>query len=426
MHTDFGPDEPHKDGNIEKDWVEHTKAERYRLASRIAETREAEFNKSLEVRYKSADELRQRHLAQLDTLAEEYTADRAQVKKKRAQAKVQLEAAHRSACEHCSEIGVQYVPGKTTGMDALAVPPMEKAEAAKKLDLKYGTGTVDKQSLILKPLLTVLCWVLSSVSIGLSFHLLDARHLVANPLSLLANPLSLGAGGLVSIGVLVAMTKIWKPIGTKIGFGRAQPEVLRLGIPAAVLTAAFFLGLAFLDARTMVLLNAARAALNPAVAVTIDFAFLFGVILSGVYVIGLAFTAFSDGYREAAQENIGAFIKQDQRDKIEKLKEKTPVLEAVEAVSDVGVANEVVRAFEEDLKSLDAEFERKQAELTASLPEVPDAIKPVEQEEVSKLRDRVRSEKTSYDAYKMSAGDAANGHNFGTAKSDDACGETDS
>jgi hypothetical protein len=79
---------------------------------------------------------------------------------------------------------------------------MEEAEAAKRLGLPFGVGFSDKLVKFFKPVLTVLCWGMSSLSLGLGFRLLDAKNLFGN----LANVVfSLIMGGTVAIGILVAV-----------------------------------------------------------------------------------------------------------------------------------------------------------------------------------------------------------------------------
>lgn len=376
-------------------------SERYHQTCRTFESRDADFNARLEARRKSAEEIRQRRLTQLGVVENEYNAARVQGGQRLERAKVQLEAAHRAAGEHCSEIGMPYVPGQTSAADVLRVPLLGEAEAARLLDLPFGTGLSDTSVKILKPALSLLCCVMSGLSLGLGFHLLTAKHLLDNPAMLF---LSLIMGGVVAIGFLVSLTGMWKPIGVQMGIGRPKREAAALFIPVTLITTLLFFGAACLDAKALVLLNAAYAALNPAYAIPMGTALLCGIAISGLYVLGLAVTAFADGYSTAAKTNIRDYIKTDENDKREKAKRDVPAREALEALSGVKVAEEVFQRADDDLKRIDQDFKREVAAVYESLPEPPVNLEPDELQTLTDLRAKVSSAKTHYDAYVMSLG----------------------
>ena len=379
--------------------VNHTKKQRYHQAVRESESKEAEFNARLDVRKQGVEEIRQRHLTLLDAQQNEYQSERTQIKQNLDEAKINREAALRSASEHCSEVAVCYVAGKTTGMDILNVPLLEDAEAAKRLGLPFGVGFSDKVTKFLKPVLMVLCWFMSALSLGLAFRLLNAKNLFASPTMV---GLSIVIGGVVAVGLFVALTKMYLPIGTKIGSGRPTKEVIGLLIPVLILTLALLLGLACLDAKAIILLNAARAALNPAFEISMGVALLMGMVISGVYVLGLAGGAFADGYNDAARESIMAEIMRDKNVKQDEAKQKVPIRAALEALGNVKVADEIIQNLNDDLKHLDQEFKRERAEVLASLPQVPTTLEPDERKELTDLRDRTRSARAHQDAHIVS------------------------
>jgi hypothetical protein len=402
--TNFDGQQPNGKG---KGNSARTKKDRYYQAVREHESREAELNGRMDTRRQSAEEVRQRHLSLLDSKDAEYKAERADLKVDLKEAKLDLEAAHRSASEHCSEIGVRYVPGKTTEVDVLAVPLLLEAEVAKTLNLPFGVGFSDTLVKILKPVLTVLCWLMSSLSLGLGFRLLDAKNIFANPATV---GLSLVMGGVVAIGLLVAITWMWKPLGAKIGSGRPTKEVAGLLIPVVLITLALLLGLAFLDAKAVILLNAARAALNPAFGIPMEVALLIGAVISGTYVIGLAGASFADGYTSAAKKSIADYIKHDETCKQTAAKRTVPIKGALEALAEVKVAEENIQNLEADIKSLDAEFKRDRAEIISALPEPPTDLQPHEEHEINQLRDRVRSAQAHHSAHAATRPDGNEGN----------------
>ena len=399
MKTDYQFDGPPASNGSGEDAVDRVKRNRQNQAIRTLESRESEFATRLGARQKSADELRGRGLAQIDAHEKEYQAERTQTKSKLDQADVHQDAAHRSAGEHCAQIGVHYVPRQTTDEDVLRVPLLEDAEAARRLNLPFGVGFSDTLVKVLKPILTLLCWLMSSMSLGLTFRLLDARNIFANPLMV---ALSLVMGGVVAVGLLVALTPGWKALGTKMGTGRPKDEVTKMFIPVALITAALFVGLAFMDARAIILLNAARAALNPAYAIPMSVALLIGLLLSGVYSLGLAGTAFASGYNAAARQNIDAFIKLDEDMKREAAKKRVPIIKALEALAEVKVVGEIIQNLDSRFKRLDQEFKRERAEMITALPERPTTLESDERQELIDLRDHVRSVDAIYSAHTMS------------------------
>ena len=385
--------------NVTEGNTHRTKKDRYYESARSHETLEAEAKARLDSRKESAQELRQRQLSRLDAHEAEYAADRANAKAKLDDAKLDVEAAHHSASEHCSELGIRYVPGKTTEEDLLKVTLLEDADAARDLGLRFGIGYKDWLLNILKPILAVLCWLMSSLSLGLGFRIVEAKHLFANPVAV---GLSLVMGGLTAIGLFVAITWTWKLVGAKVGSVRPSDEIVRLLVPVTAMTATLWLGLSFLDAKAVILLNAARAALNPIYEISMSVALLIGMVISGVYVLGLAVTGFASEYTATAKTYIFAVKRADENRKRTAAKESIPVREALEALADVKVTEEVLRVAEIDIAQLEQQFTRSHAEMMAQVPEVPTTLLPDEIRELTASRDRLRSAKAHFDAHVMS------------------------
>ena len=402
METANHSEEPSEGAAVDR--TERVRSERHNSAARVLESRETVHDERLQLRQRAVAELRQHFFDQINTLEKEYQVARAYTKQRLDRERLDLDAACRSANQHCSGVGVQFVYGETTGETVLAVPLLEKAEAAKRLGLAYGTGFSEKLTKFTKPPLTVFCWLLASLSLGLLFHQLSARRLTADPLSLFTSVLSLAMGGVVSLGLLVAMTWIWTPVGTKRGFARPGREVFWLKVWAVSITALFFAGLAILDASAVVLLNAARAALNPTAAPPVGLALLSGAVLSGLYVIGLAYAVFAGGYTVAARENIDSFVKENEKTEREKLRGKVPFQLAMEAVGDVKKADKAIEQLETQRGRQKQEHRREIHELVTLIPEIPTSLEPAELQELADLAAIVDSKKAHLDAHLMSRG----------------------
>lgn len=297
-------------------------------------------------------------------------------------------------------------PGKTREADILRVPLLEEAEVAKKLGLPCGVGINDRFLKFIKPILTVFCWITAALSLGLGFELLNPKNLFGNAAGVI---LSLVMGGMVALGILLFLGWLWKIVGNKVGSCRPTKEVLGVLIPSVVVTTAILMGLAVLDANALILLNAARAALNPAFAIPTHIAILIGLVLSGIYVLGVSAASFADGYSATAKQTIEAVINTDEKQKQEAAKARMPVQLALGALANVKVADEIAQAHEDELKRADEAFKAERAELLASLPELPTNLEPEEIKESNELRDRARSADTHLNAHLAARRVGANG-----------------
>lgn len=378
--------------------VHQTKKEIYLTTASDAQSREADLESVQEARIRSAEESRKRDLDYLEKIETEHDAASKQKKDRLDEAELTLEEEHRSASEHCAEIGVQYVPGSTSEADILRVTIIAEAVAAVRLGLRFGVGVSDRLVKAIKPFLTVFSLIVSTVSLGLGFKLLDAKRLFANPANL---GISVAMGGVVSAGILVVVTMMWKPIGCKIASLRPDREVIRLLIPIAAITAMIFFGMAFLDGQALVLMNAARAALNPALAISLPIAMLIGAVMSGTYVVGLSAAAFAEGYTVTAGKAITGEIQRDANEKQKALKQSVPHRRAIASLAHVRVAEEKVLQLRRELEQMDARFRSQRTVILASLAEVPTSLKPEEIAELAELRERERSAKAQLDAHEL-------------------------
>ena len=111
-------------------------------------------------------------LADLDRREKEYSEARAERRRRLDESRVELEAEHRSAAEHCQELAVSYQPGKTTKADILWVPRLDAAEVARQLELPFGVGVNDILLNRIKWILTLCCWITAATSLGLTLRIL--------------------------------------------------------------------------------------------------------------------------------------------------------------------------------------------------------------------------------------------------------------
>lgn len=412
MATSTHPEEPPESGTTDRS--EFTRWERFNSAVRRFEAREDELMARLHVRRQNATELRQTLRELFDAVEKEYRATRADLQHQIKNAEFDVNAAQLSAGRHCSEIGIPYVPGQTMEADVLRVPALADADAAHSLDLPFGVGLSDGRVKLLKPVLMVFCWLASSLSLGLLFHLLEVRRLFIS-LPMLA--VSLIIGGVVATGLNITITALWRPIGVKTGSRRTRTEVLRVLVPVALITGTFFLSLVVLDAKALILLNAARAALNPIFAIPLGVGLFIGTILSGVYIVGLAGTAFAAGYDDAAKKSISAMIAADEQVKLEAAKKKVAVRLTLDALAQVKVTQAAIKSLKDSLKLADQEYSRERNSLVEALPKIPASLEDAELQELTDLRDRSDSAKIEYDAHVLSRSGSLPAHHVETADS---------
>jgi hypothetical protein len=386
----------------------NTDEQRFRDTERQLESKEAEINAQLQAQTQEINEKRGRHLSYLDEEKRQFHNDQAALKQEIKEAERQHEAAKRSASEHCANIGLRYVPDTTTENDILKGRSLEEADAATKLDLPFGTGFEDTRARFIKPILMLLCWLMSALSLGLGFRLLDPKDILANPATLV---LSLVMGGVVALGLLLAITPLWRLVGIKVGSSRPTEEVIWLLIPVAAVTMLLLLGLANLDAKALLLLNAAPAALNPARAIPLGVAMLIGAVISGVYVLGMAGTAFAEGYTTEARKRIQAAIKEHENRAREEAKKTVPNQRTLAVLGEVENAKARVQDLKNQLKTLQQGFKHELDDIIGSLPDAQTTLTPEQRQELNNLRERVRSEKIRLDAHMATRGDASRNGN---------------
>lgn len=371
-------------------------SERHYEALREYESAEAQFNARLAARQQEPERIRTYQLERVAALEAAYKRHLAQQQQKRAKAELDLEMAHAAASAHCAEIGVQYVPDVTTEEAIYAVPPLGEAEAAQRRNLPFGVGYHDAFAKACKPVLMGLCWVLSALSIGLGNHLLNPKNLLDNPVNV---GLSLAAGGVVALGTSAALAWLWKAVGTMVGSGRPAAEVARAAGAALAVTLLLLAGLAYLDAKPTLLLNARRAALNPVFQVPLPLALLLGLLISGTYVLSTAGSAFADSYTQAARMSIEAEIRREESRRREARQGDVPVRKALGALSSVKVREQARRAAVAELQRLETTLQAERARLLDALPPLPTALEPDEIAHLAYLRERIRAAKTDCDAY---------------------------
>lgn len=240
-------------------------------AMRQSETREAEYQARVESRQARSKMMVDKLSRQIENLEREYEEDRANLRNSIEVCKHELHATHVAASRHCGEIGVNYLPGKTTDADVLRVPVLSEAEAARTLNLSHGSGLKSDGKTALKILSAALCAFVSSVAWGALITGLNLKHPLVNVPGLV---FALVLGTATSLIVWRFLSQLWSQVGAKAGAGRPSDEV-RAAIMAALAQAGVVLiGLMALDGLGLIRANAAKAALNPLFAIPLWLAFM--------------------------------------------------------------------------------------------------------------------------------------------------------
>lgn len=374
--------------------------QRYHDSLRQLEDHEALFADRLIVRQNEARKVFEFQKEDLEALDQEMLAEKSNLKERVHIAKQNVDAAHRAAAEQCSVIGVRYAPGKTTEEDVLQVPSVHEAEAAQKLGLPFGLGMREPLFIrIAKIVSMIACWMMSTVSLGLMFRILNPKNPFSNPATVV---IALVIGALATFAIVVVMDRMWRAIGAKVGSARPSSEVMPQVAVAGLITLAMVLGMALLDQMAILHITAAKAMLNKAFQIHPGHALLIGLVLSGAYVLSSAFSAFIFGYSEEAQRLVRGLVESDRDQKQAEAKATIPIQAALDALGQVEVAQTRLAALEEELKKLDESHRKDRAAIVASFPVVPTDFTEEEKRTMHELRQRHDAAKANHQAWEAS------------------------
>ena len=358
------------------------------------------FEFGLAQRHDAARARTARHTEKLASLLAkregEYEQDRGRVRCALEVCTQDLNAAHRSASRHCGEIGVRYVPGKTTEIEILRVPRISQAEAARSLDLKNGGEIAGERFAVLKTICTVLCAIVTSVAWGLLLFHVNYQKPLSTPLGFV---LSLFAGTLVALAVRYAITRSWSLVGTREGFGKGKELVSKAWLAAIGCSVGVLCFLIGLDGLGIAQANAARASLNPAAAIPLWLALIAASAINFAYVVGFAYASHADAYNTAASGQMSGLIQTDQALKQEVRKAQVLVQAALDALGQINIIESRIEDYKAEFKQLEIEFTRAMTELLNAMPEEPSGATLQEISQLKDLRDKVAVAKERYDAH---------------------------
>lgn len=304
-----------------------------------------------------------------------------------------------NASTRCSEIGVEFVPGQTSGDDVLSVPPATDSKFVAQADLPFGAGIPLKFESALKIPLALSCNVMTSASVGITFKLVQPRNLTANPAGL---AISIVIGALTALGIMAAVGLPWRMTGTKVGSLRPSREVFGLLVPIATVTLAIMIGLGSLDTKAISSMEAASVRLNPALATPSSTLALIGLVLSAVYVLAVGASGFMQGYNGAAARIIADHKRDDEVARMSVRSQEVTPMAALNSLSAVRVAQQRLEALTAQISQADIKNRQEIEALEARMPVVSRRLEPEELRSLNDLKQRLQIAQEALDNYRTS------------------------
>jgi len=231
-----------------------------------------------------------------------------------------------------------------------------------------GSGLNIQATRKIKPVLTLTSIVVSGFSLGLVTRILTPKHLFDRIDGVV---LSLIFGVAVSLGLWLLSAQGWGLYGSRVG---GQSDAIKTLRPLVLLTAVLVTIFAVLDGHAIYVLNATRASFSPELQVDRMTSLLIGACLSGLYIGGLCFAGYIDGYNATIAETVQA-----EQDLERQASRNDPVFlgRAYEArkckkMQDVARAN--LKELEDSRLKIIESFESRRDELKKALKDRPDHL----------------------------------------------------
>lgn len=369
-------------------------------AMRRLEGREHDFAERRSARRAKTDRYTEKLASLIKLREDEYAHDRERIRGALEVCTQDLDAAHKAASRHCGEIGVRYVPGRTSEEDVLRVPVLQDAEAARMLDLKIGARFSHSRHPAVYWIVTLLCGAVTVVSL-MGFLGVSLRDPMQKPMAF---------AGAVLFGLAVPVAgrhflhPSWRSVGARVGAGRPAQEVAQAKAVAALITAVAVAGVMTIDGLGLVRASSARASLDSALGVPLWAALLGAGVVNLLYICGSAYWAFGEGYDETAGAAVRGLVRSDEQRKQEDRKGRVMVQAALDALGQVKVVEGRIEEYRTELKRAEQEFAQALNELLEAMPEEPVGIAPEEEAEIEALREKVTVAKHRYDAHVSSRG----------------------
>ncbi len=325
---------------------------------REGELGEASAHESLDRRRAAYDSLLARKVAEADAVESIELGRQLTMRRHRADLDGEATAAHDVALRAFALLGINYVPGKTREDDLYRVPPLPRAEAARRAGVPCAAPCADWLMRILKYAGMLGCLLLGTCGLGTLVLHVPPRSLPHSPLL----PLALGLGCVLVGGAYLAVVPAARRHGSLSAEKPGSREAGRSFASLCALTAGVALSVALADAKALAALDRARALVDPESVPPFAVTLLVACALSAAYVLGAAVLGVAEGFSGEAEGRISA-----EREKHAEgwKKERAADLRVQQACESLAYAG----AVEKRREGLDEEIDRAGQGLRRSLGE---------------------------------------------------------
>ena len=319
-----------------------------------------------------------------------------------------MTAAEEVAGKAMADLGLEYISGQTTVDDVYAITRLSESDAADKAGVSGVHGSAMGGSHFIKWMGMAGCFVLGTVGMGAMVMQVPPKQLFTQPIALV---ISAFLSFVVVGGVYMMVHPTWKRIGT-MAATRDVEKAAKARQTGILFSAIGILAVATIDAKAILAINATRALVDPAHAITFAMAFLVGLCLSSVYVIGASIVAYHDAFGLEAARRIKAEQTRHERAEMQDQRLYVEVRNAIEALNAVAVLTRRRQALDPKIKAVQDELQATLDSHYASIPDAPEM--PTEHK--SELN--MHKKQAKFAAWKVQAHDALKRLNSDSDKGD--------
>lgn len=319
---------------------------------------------------------------------------------------------HEVAGTQYAELGIEYVPGKTTVADLYQVDDLSDTEAAEEAGLPAVFRRPERWLRILKVLAMAGAAILGTVGMGSFFLKRSPVQLLASP-ALLAMAVAVAA--LLLVGTYLGPFMMWARAGAFAAASSESGHTRRAIRNARLMTAVVIPFVSLVDAEMIASLNAARDMVDPGLRTPFGLVLAVAAGFNALYVLGVSVFAYNDGYgaqAEAMMDSKKARSAMAQRKEARAHVESKLACDAMNAVS----VNEMRRErLGSEIEAAAGDFRAMAAAHESAIPAAP------ELSEEDRTEILVRRKKETYAARRLRA---ISGRRIGTSPDADRGGRS--
>jgi|GEM_PF-6051709 len=316
---------------------------------RSYEQTEAEHHEKLGRERDAFDSMLSRKHKQAD-LVEQIELDRLQsMRTLRSDLDREIGAAQDIAGQAFANMGMAYVPGKSTVQDLYRTEPLAHSVAAERAGVPIAATMSDGLLKFLKFAGMIGCLLLGTLGMGALLLHIQPKTLFHSPLLIVA----LGLAFILVGGAYLTVTPASRRHGSLVASKPNEVVTKRSLVTLSALVAGVIIIVALVDAKALMAINAAHAMINPESAPSFALTFLIAAALSATYVLGAAMLAFNDGLGFEAQKRIEAEQERHQDAYRKSQRNSLEVAQACEALNAVDVIETRRKSLDDEIRAVE-------------------------------------------------------------------------